>query len=91
MRKLPVPSLDGHWLALKPCSRIPSGLRVHSEVDGRVLDVSLGPVNSFFWGPDSAGIYYFQGAYPAPHQRRYEPVPEGTPRLIHPDSGLGGG
>jgi hypothetical protein len=66
-------------------------MRVHSEADGRVVALSLGPINSFFWGPGSAGIYYFQGAYPAPQQRRYEPVPEGTPRLIHPHSGLRGG
>ena len=57
-----------------------------SEEDGRVLSLSLGTVGDFFWGPDSAGIYYFQGSDPA--QLMYVPVPEGIPRLIHPDSGL---
>ena len=83
---LPVPSPDGRWLAFRSCSRISSGIRVLSEQDGRVLELSLGTVGEFFWGPDSAGIYYFQGSDPA--QLIYVPIPEGLPRLIHPDSGL---
>ena len=86
---LPVPSPDGRWLAFESCTRIPSSIRVRSEEDGRVVTLDLGALDRFFWGPDSAGLYYFQGRDPA--QLMYVPVPEGAPRLIHPDSGLGGG
>lgn len=86
---LPLPSPDGRWLAYESCSRTPSSIEVHSEEDGRVLELSLGPVDDFFWAPDSGGIYYFQGRDPA--QLWYVPVPEGAAQLIHPDSGLQGG
>ena len=87
--RFPVPSPDGRWLAFESCSERPARIRVHSEENGRVWEVLVGSFNDFFWSPDSSGIFYFQGE--APEQLMYVAVPEGTPRLIHPDSGLRSG
>jgi Tol biopolymer transport system component len=86
---LPRPSPDGRWLTLRPCSRTAFGLELRSEVDGSVHDVHLGDFNDYFWSPDSSGIYYLQGEHPEPERLMFVPIPEGEPRLIHPDSGLG--
>ena len=82
----PAPSPDGRWLAFESCREWPPRLRVHSEEHGGVIELLAEPINDFFWSPDSLGIYYFQGEYPP--QLMYVPVPEGSPHLIHPDSGL---
>ena len=85
---LPNPSPDGRWLALRPCSSTAFGLELRSEADGSVHQLHLGDFNDFFWTPDSSGTDYFQGEYPEAERLMFAAVPDGEPRLIHPDSGL---
>ena len=82
---MPLVSPNGQWLAFHSCDP-QFGIRLHSEQDGSDRQLTDEPFFDMFWAPDSSGLYYFQGETPS--RLMFVLVPDGPPRLIHPDPGF---